>query len=284
MRYRYRVEAGGKVWGEGRFRANRGPASDHLRFVAIGDMGSGAPVQAKLAQGLLARAPELAIAVGDIVYPSGAASDYGPKFFQPYRALIANTVFYPTLGNHDVRTANGRPYLEAFSLPSTPGEERYYAFDAGPARFWALDSTQSLAPGSPQYQWLESDAAGSRARWKIAFFHHPPFSSGIHGSSPKTRHLASLFSRLGFSVVFTGHDHHYERTTPQGGVTYIVTGGGGAMLYGIDLKPFSAYAAPVHHFVDVAISGDTLAANAITADGEVIDAWSIRRPDPRVTQ
>lgn len=278
MPYRYEVEEAGRALGTGRFTAPRGSESRHLRFAAFGDMGSGAPVQLAVAERMAAWKPEFVIATGDIVYPSGGAADYGPKFFQPYRALLAESVFYPSLGNHDVKTGNGAPYLAAFALPERPGGERYYAFDAGPARFWVLDSTQSMALDSPQIQWLQADAAQSRAKWKFAVFHHPPYSSGIHGSSRLSNHLAPLFSKLGFAVVFTGHDHDYERTQPQGGVTYLVTGGGGAMIYGVTPKPFSAIAAPLYHFIGLTIYENTLAAMVYTADGKLLDAWSIQAP------
>jgi hypothetical protein len=278
--YRYRVEQAGVVIGRGRFRANRGPQADHFRFAVVGDMGSGDRHQYAVAARMTAWRPEFVLGAGDIVYPGGEGPLFGPRFFEPYRALLANAFFYPALGNHDVKTAGGAPYLRAFSLPAEPGGERYYAFDEGPARFWALDSTQSLAPGSPQYEWLARDVAASRAPWKFAFFHHPLYSSGLHGSSYRLqRELGTFFSAHRFAAVFCGHDHDYERTAPIGGVTYFVSGGGGAGLYGLSAaaQPWSAAAAARYHFMAVSLYRDVLAGQAIDEDGRVIDAWVIRR-------
>jgi hypothetical protein len=279
--YRYTLTRSGQPAVGGRFVDNRGPAGTHLRFAVMGDMGDGSPSQHAIARLMAAWQPEFVLTVGDNVYPNGAPDEWGPKFFDVYGPMLANAPIYPTLGNHDVRTDNGAPYLSAFVLPPQPGGERYYAFDEGPARFWALDSNQPLTPGSPQYRWLERDAAASSARFKVAFFHHPPYSSGLHGQEAKGREwLPPLFSKLGFTAVFTGHDHHYERSLPVGGVTYFVTGGGGAMLYGTQEKPFSAYKAMRHEFLEVTISGDTMGVVSVGEDGRVIDAVPLT-PPPR---
>lgn len=278
--YRYAVYEGGRVIGHGSFRDNRPPDARHMRFAVIGDMGEGHAVQFALARQLTAWRPEFVLAVGDIVYPEGEGTLYGDRFFGPYDALMHEAIFYPALGNHDVLTQNGAPYLAAFALPRSPGGGRYYAFDWGPARFWCLDSTQSLAPGSPQYRWFRADAAASDARWKFAYFHHPVYSSGFHGSTwSLRRNLAPLFAQDHFAVVFSGHDHDYERTTPQHGVTYVVTGGGGATVYGMwGPSSFTAAESLRHHFVGVSLYHDTLALQAIDAHGRVFDAAVIHQP------
>ncbi|MDB5101275.1 MAG: metallophosphoesterase [Cyanobacteria bacterium RYN_339] len=277
--YGYQLERPGQAPFQGRFVANRGPQATHLRFTVMGDMGDGSPAQHAIAGHMAAWKPEFVLTVGDNVYPDASAADFGPKFFDVYGPMIANAPIYPTLGNHDMRTDAGAPYLAAFVLPQDPAGERYYAFDEGPARFWALDSNQSLAPGSPQYKWLEADASASRAKWKIAFFHHPPYSSGLHGQEAKNRAwLPPLFSRLGFTAVFTGHDHHYERSLPIGGVTYFVTGGGGAMLYGTQDKPFTDRKAIRHEFLAVSIFEDRMGVLSIDEDGKPLDAAVLTPP------
>lgn len=274
-RYRWEVRQGAARW-EGGFRANRPADADHVRFAVVGDLGSGAKAEWDVVRGIRAYEPEFVVAPGDIVYQHGGWDEYGPHFFAPYGPLLAEVPFYPALGNHDVRTEDGAPYLQAFALPAEPGGERYYTFRSGPAQFFALDSTRSLRPGSQQHQWLAREGEASTARWKIAFFHHPAFSSGLHGShGPIQRDLPPLFTRLGFDLVLTGHDHHYERTVPIGGVTYLVSGGGGGMLYRAQGAAWTAATRTEHHFVGVQIAGDTLALRAIGADGRVIDAHAI---------
>jgi hypothetical protein len=277
--YRYRVVQDGEVLGTGRFKSNPGPEATHMRFAVMGDMGSGGAGQRAIAAQMVKWKPEFALAVGDIVYPNGEADLYGPRYFEPYGELVRNAVVYPALGNHDVRTANGAPYLAAFSLPQEPGGERYYAVDYGPARFWAIDTTQPFHPGTPQYQWLAADLEKSTAKWKFAFFHHPAYSSGLHGSNPAVQqHLVPLFTKHKFAAVFAGHDHHYERTYPIHGVTYFVSGGGGAFLYGIMPKPFSAASVQLKHtFMGVTIYENTLAIQALDEHGQTLDAWAMTR-------
>lgn len=274
--YEYRVRSNGKTW-EGHFLTPRGADETHTRFAAIADMGTGSAAQAAIARQMALFAPEYVVAAGDVVYPDGAAEDYDKHFFKPYAALIGQIPFYPVMGNHDVRTENGAPLLKAFALPAEPGAERYYSFRQGPAQFWGLDSTGDLSASSPQLTWLAQDAAASRAPWKIAFFHHPAYSTGLHGGSDRVRrHLAPLLEQLGFDLVITGHDHHYERAKPHGKTTWIVTGGGGGWPYRATGEG-SAAVSNTYHFVGLQIEGDTLGARTIDSTGRVRDAFSIRK-------
>ena len=279
-RYRWQVRQGSAVW-HGSFLANRGPEMDHARFAVVGDLGSGTPEQSAVVRDLQAFAPEFIVAPGDIVYSHGGWDEFGPRFFGPYAPLLGHVPFYPVLGNHDVRTEDGAPYLAAFALPAEPGGERWYAFSHGPAQFFCLDSNRSVSPGSPQHAWLAQAGAASTARWKIAVLHHPPYSTGLHGPhGPLRRDLTPLLGRLGFDLVLSGHDHHYERFYPQGGVTYVVTGGGGGLLYRASGGPATAALANAHHFVGITIAGDTLALRAIGERGRVLDAHAIRKASP----
>ena len=102
----------------------------------------------------------------------------------------------------------------------------------GGVRFFALD-TDYL--DKPQLDWLEKELSSSSSDWKIVFFHHPLYSSGkTHGSALESRAiLEPLFVKYGVSVVFSGHDHIYERIKPQkGGIVYWVSGAGGSAAQG----------------------------------------------------
>ena len=67
----------------------------------------------------------------------------------PYAKLLRFVPFYPSLGNHDVKTDDGAPWLRAFVLPENGPDgvdpERFYWFDYGDARFVALDTTREHA-------------------------------------------------------------------------------------------------------------------------------------------
>ena len=169
------------------------------------------------------------------------------KFFRPYERLIGRIPFYPSLGNHDGNETESRgdlmAYLDNFFFPGHTAS-RYYRFSfGGLVDFFALDSTTNSESGPPrpayrkdseQHKWLQTNMAESRVPWKIPYFHHPPYSSaGRHGSDPRIRAtLEPIFVANKVSVVFTGHDHVYERIKPQQGITYFVTGSGGQLRQG----------------------------------------------------
>ena len=127
------------------------------------------------------------------------------KFEQPYKDLIAGGVtFYAALGNHD---EPGQKNYKAFNM----GGDRFYAFRASTAKhgrdvgegaqFFALDSTYL---DKTQLDWLEKQLSGApKDEWKIAFFHHPLYSSARkHGSSLDLRKvLEPMFVKYGVNVV-----------------------------------------------------------------------------------
>ncbi len=286
--YHYRVSGGGRVLAQGHtFRASRGEDDPHFTFAVLGDSGSGSAAQHAVAERIGAIRPDFVLHTGDVIYPGGKARHFDARYFQPYRALVASIPFFLSLGNHDVATANGQAYLDTFSLPSNnpEGTRRYYSFDYGNARFIALDTNQSPGPEGAMYAWLVRELERPRKTWTFAFFHHPPYSSGKHGSHAAIRNAWSpLFERAGVAVVFAGHDHTYERTVPirdyapaSAGVVYVVTGGGGAGLYQVGRNPWTAHAASVHHVVRAEVRGCTLDLQAVAADGTVFDRAAIDR-------
>ena len=112
----------------------------------------------------------------------------------------------------------------------------------------------------------------------MAYFHHPFYSSGWEGSSPWLRGpWEPLFKQYGVNVVFNGHDHDYERISPQGGITYCVTGGGGAYLRKMKRSSFTAAEKVTYHFVGVSVAGEHLNAEAIDLHGQTFDRWAVNR-------
>jgi hypothetical protein len=182
-------------------------------------------------------APRFLAPHGRLDLPFGAARDFNPKFFNIYRTTLARAPFYGSLGNHDIRSRNGAPYLQNFVLPTNGplglAPERNYSFDYADAHIAVLDTNASTTQmRNILVPWLRQDMERSQARWKFVVFHHPPYSSGLHGDDARTqRVLDPVLRQLKVDLVFNGHDHHYERWKPRGGVVYIVTGAGGAVLY-----------------------------------------------------
>ncbi|TMA39373.1 MAG: hypothetical protein E6J79_03615 [Deltaproteobacteria bacterium] len=258
-------------------------------MLVFGDSGEPGPSQIAVRDRLLATPADVIVHTGDMVYPAGLATDFDPAFFTPYADLIRQLVLWPCLGNHDYVTAAGQPWRDAFYTPANnpAANENYYSFDVGNAHVVVLNSNQSTAPGSAQYTFLDHDLASTSAPWKFVVFHHTIYSSGItHGSNLVIRaELVPLFDAHAVDMVFMGHEHNYERTlplqanqvVPQGtGTVYVTTGGGAKNLY--PLGPpgfFTAYAESVHHFVRVAVDGETLTEEMIAVDGTVRDSMTL---------
>ena len=195
-----------------------------VKFMAVGDTGRGNREQNELAQVMFeykrAFPYEFVLLMGDNIYYQESAEDLKTKFENVYRPLLDGGVkFYASLGNHD--ESNQR-----FYAPFNMNGEEYYRIEKGGVSFYALNSTYM---DKRQLTWIENELAKDTAKWKIAFFHHPPYSSGKrHGSEDKIREaLEPMFIKYSVDVVLTGHEHFYERIKPQKGIYYFVTGAGG---------------------------------------------------------
>ena len=249
-----------------------------FRFAVLGDFGTGSKAQYQLAEQMVRLHGrfkyELVILVGDNIYGSERPQDYKKKFEIPYKALLdAGVKFYASLGNHDSREQR---YYEPFNM----GGNLYYTFNPkADIRFFVFESTY---PEPEQIKWLENELKSSTSDWKIVYFHHPLYSSGDrHGSDIRLREvLEPLFVKYNVSVVFTGHDHFYERVKPQKGITYFVVGSGGQLRAGnidrssgITAKGFDTDQA----FMAVEIIGDQMYFNAISRSGQTVDSGVLTR-------
>jgi len=210
-----------------------------VKFVIIGDTGSGSKKQHEVANVLLkSRASfpfEFVLLLGDNLYGGESAKDYKAKFEDVYRPLLDQKVkFYAALGNHD---EPAQRFYEHFNMN---GKE-YYRFTKGNVAFYALNSNYM---DQKQVKWLQDELQKDTSEWKITFHHHPPYSSGgKHGSDNSLRKVVEpIFLRYGVNMVLAGHDHFYERIKPQKGIYYFVSGAGGKLRAGDvkDNSPLSA--------------------------------------------
>ena len=255
---------------------------DSLKFAVLGDFGTGGNRQYALAKRMAAvhaRFPfELVVLVGDNIYGSDRPQDYKRKFEDPYKPLLdAGVTFYGALGNHDAREQR---FYKLFNMEG----RHYYDFKAPrqDVRFIALESTY-MEP--EQLAWLEKTLSAAREDWKIVFQHHPLYSSGkTHGSDERLRAaMEPLLITYGVSLVLTGHDHLYERSKPQHGITHFVAGSGGKLRRG-DYRPNQPFSARVvdttNVFVVMEVNGDQLVFNSIATDGSVVDSGVLTRVKP----
>lgn len=257
-----------------------------IRFAVIGDSGRGDVPQHDVAGQMVAwRAKfpfEFVLMMGDNIYGTHTAQDYVQKFEEPYGALLqAGVVFYATLGNHD---DPAQIYYAKFNMEG----RRYYTFrkserqlaglaGAG-ARFFVLDS-RSFDP--EQLAWFREQLAESGTNWKIAYFHHPIYTSGRYRSTARALRLVlePMLIAGHVDVVLSGHEHVYERITPQYGISYFVSGAAGSLRTG-DVRPSSITARGYdrdYHFMLMEITGHELYFQAINRKGETIDAGIISR-------
>ena len=264
----------------GRFVPAAQPAlpanADSLKFAVIGDNGTGDKPEYDVGQQMAAaRAAfpfDMVVMLGDNMYGRQEPQDFIAKFERPYGPLLqAGVTFYATLGNHDDQ--NNRFY-KGFNM----GGERYFTYVKKNVRFFVLDSNQ-LDP--KQRAWFENALSQSHDDWRICYFHHPIYSDGgRHGSDVSLRvALEPLLTKYGIDVVFSGHDHVYERIKPQHGITYFVAGSGGELRKG-DVRPSqltAAYFDQDQAFMLVEVAGDDLFFETRSRTGAVVDSGVIHR-------
>ncbi len=259
----------------------QGKNESKTRFVVYGDTRDGHAMHRKIVALILAQKPAFVLQTGDLVH-------YGPdaglwKIYDDITGAMRRALpVYPARGNHDV---GGTGYEARVTSAFTSGNRLYYSFTRGPYHFVSVDSFSPHAPGSPQYVWLAQDLAQAQKKGQPTFvyFHVPPYSIGTHGSSEDAQTtLCPLFVKYQVALVFNGHDHLYYRTR-RNGVSYVVTGGGGAPLY--PAHPDRGAIAgdkweSVNHIVVCDLRGETLTGTVLRADGSLLERFAIALKSP----
>ena len=246
-----------------------------VRFAVIGDNGTGDQAQYEIGRQMAAyRAQfpfDLVLMVGDNLYGRPSTREFSDAFERPYKPLLdAGVRFIAVLGNHDAPETVNYP---GFHMDG----QRYFTYARGMVRFFALDTNVLDAN---QLVWLEQALKTSVEPWKVVYFHHPLYSNGDrHGSNVELRvTLEPLLVRHGVNVVFSGHDHLYERLKPQKGITYFVAGSGGKLRKGVNESATSALAFDQEQaFMLVEIGRNELRFRAVSRSGKVVDSGIVPR-------
>jgi acid phosphatase type 7 len=225
-----------------------------FRFAFLGDTrftnpldtrDSNATVRRTIVQAIAGAHPAFVSVGGDIVYHGDDTNDW--KTWEAETAIWRQhgIAVYPVLGNHDV--SGGKLALDNYfqHFPELKNS-RYYSVRAGNALLLVLDSSLAELSG-PQGEWLVSklDNIPSEVEFVFVLLHHPPYTSssdekvygGGHSARSEEQKLGEMLEKRQRSartrfVVFSGHVHNYERHE-HNGVTYFVSGGGGAHPYRI---------------------------------------------------
>jgi hypothetical protein len=240
-----------------------------IRVWVLGDSGTGnasaAAVRAAYDTFSVDRRTDLWLMLGDNAHPAGTDVDHQAALFDAYPQMLRSAVLWTTLGDRDALSADAEtgsgPYFDVFTLAAqseaggvASGTEAYYSFDHANVHFVALDSSGSdRTPGGPMVTWLEQDLDATAQEWIVAFWHHSPYSRGLHDSDLDAAMIAMRESVVpvleahGVDLVLTAHSNDYERSflidghygdsTTFGGSVVVNGGDGREAGDGAYLKP-----------------------------------------------
>lgn len=241
-----------------------------FKFCIIGDTQSDSAVHQNVIDKIIELEPNFVLLTGDCIYNGYSDTDWN-TFFNVEKNLITSTPVMHSTGNHEY------PFTIYFDIFHFPGNEKWYSFNYGNAHFICLDTEDTL--DGEQRVWLENDLVTANINpginWIFAYFHRPPYSKSIDGHEGDTtirNAWCGLFEKYGVNMVFSGHNHFYQRTNMINGVTYIINGGGGGTLYTPDTADWIAYSEKTYHCCEVEINGPYLKMNAVKPDGTVFDS------------
>ena len=208
-------------------------------FVAVGDSRDGDAIFRQIIRQASSGQYAFMLHMGDLVH-SGLEAEY-----KGLKAMLSElkVPLYAVPGNHDSPDGSLDLYLRYTGAPKA-----WYSFDYGQAHFALVDSHTGQV-SSAQMVWLDADLAATRQPLKIVVVHHPPFdpNGSSHVMTGGNQAFMDLMERRGVSYVFAGHIHGYGREE-RNGVTYVVTGGGGAPLA----------AGQYYHYLKVWVRGQDL--------------------------
>lgn len=249
------------------------PLTDAIAgFIAIGDFGGGEGQQSVADQMLrwkkAGHRVDAIVTVGDNVYDHGEPSKFADQLERPYAPL--GVPMYIALGNHDIDTRGGRPELDHLNMPTPPSKVNINGVEV-----FFLNSNEV---NDSQASWLSRELAASKARARVVSFHHPAFSCGAHKSTKKVdEKWVPVIDQADPDLVLNGHDHSYQRFS-HGGVTYVVTGGGGRSLTPVNpackvpLDATLESVATIYEFVAFELkSGGGWRMTTVDATGAIID-------------
>ena len=275
-RYAYQVTDGAKKSDSATF-LTAAPPTQSFHFIAYGDCRTQPDKHTAVLKRMMTFHPDFVLQTGDLV-ADGTNEAHWDIFWKTAEPLMRDTAYYPALGNHE---KEGAPYFRYFPVPAE------YSFDYGNAHFVALDSNRPETEWAAQEAWLKKDLlAHQGATWRIVYFHHTMYTCV---DKPDRRDLAKILSaRLEpimiagkVQLVVNGHDHDYQRHVPPSGVTYLVTGGGGAPLYTVTPDtPYVKKAVMAHNDCEITVQGTTLSVRAVEPDGTEIEHFGLTAKTP----
>lgn len=255
-----------------------------ITVIAYGDMRftdpkqkfvSNPKIRMEIVRRVAEKRPDVLLLNGDIPFMGGNTKDYA-EYKEETRIWREDHLrVFPALGNHEFYGCSPAQCLENWwnAFPELKGR-RWYSVRVGRnIETIALDSDDSLEPGSRQIKWLTSQLDGLPQEVQFVFItlHHPPVadrnpaSTQSHDVRPNEAALATYLKVASAAqnakiIVVAGHVHNYERFF-EDGITYIVSGGGGATPYPVIRTPEDLYKSnefPNYNYLEFVLAGSTL--------------------------
>jgi hypothetical protein len=216
-------------------------AADDPVLVGAGDIGNCSSSGDEATGTLLDGIPGTVIALGDLAYPNGSTVNFRDCYAPSWGRHRDRT--RPAAGNHEYNTAGAAGYFDYFGTAAGLRGKGWYSYDVGAWHVVVLNShcaaVGGCGPTSAQVAWLKSDLAANAGEHVLAYWHHPRYSSGLHGNSVDVQTFWDVLYAAGAELVLSGHDHDYERFAPQDpwgradptfGIRQFVVGTGGTTL------------------------------------------------------
>ncbi|WP_226702903.1 purple acid phosphatase family protein [Microbulbifer elongatus] len=296
--YLYAVSAdNGKSWTDPRgFRTAAATPSEPFSFVYLGDPQNGLDRWGQLIRQADFDFPHARfyMIAGDLI-DHGQEQDNWDQFFHEGSSVFGRSMVVPALGNHDSHGGHPTLYLKQFALPDNGSEMldpgRTYHVSYQDLLVVVMDSNYHLVEPELQINWLDRVLGESDARWKVVIYHHPFYASREGRDNKSIRDAwGPVFDKHNVDIAFQGHDHAYMRTVPMRGHEPAVEGEQGTIylvavsgtkMYEQDLPEFAAFGAvntSTYQVIDVDPLSGLLQYRAIDDRGNLVDAFSLRKP------
>ncbi len=235
-------------------------------IVVFGDTRTNHEVHRAIVKDIMLFKPVAVFHTGDLVY-NGKKNSAWSLFREISKPIIDSSRFYPSFGNHEL---HAEVMSSEFNMPNNG---KWYSVNIGKVHFTVVDNYSDYSVGSEQYKWLVNDLSSCGYRFRVVVMHLPVYSSGPHQTRVKKikNILVPLFEKYGVDVVFSGHNHCYEKAFANN-IYYITTAGGGAPLYPKtkDLPESQLYV-KTYNFCVLKVVNNTLQIQALDTDLKIID-------------
>lgn len=177
----------------------------------------------------------IVLTLGDHTYPVGLPAEFA-RCYQPSWGQFKDRT-YPSPGNHEYYSPNGYGYFQYFGDAAGSQQHSFYSVEKAAWHIISLNSSLQGEAQQAQLAWLKSDLQHQHSACILAYWHHPLYSSGLHGNNANMQAAWELLMAAKADVVLSGHDHHYERfglqdsdaqENSQAGIREFIVGTGGA--------------------------------------------------------